>query len=455
MSKEIKIALLMAASLFMDVMDGTIITSALPKLSAEFGVSAASASLLISTYMISVAVFIPLSGWLAARYGKKRTWLIAVILFTLSSVGSAVSVNFAMLLTMRLLQGFAGSLMTPTARLIVLEKTPAQSLLRMMSYLVWPSLVAPAVAPVIGGFLVTYASWHWIFIINLPIGIIAVLIGRKLLPADNQQENLPFDVRGFFELAAASVLILAGFDLLARSGSAVWFGLVGVLFGLIVGFDVFHHLSMVKQPLFSIHALKTPTFRVFQTGGSFFQITVAGLPYILTILLQTVFGWSAARAGWYIMFIFIGNIGIKPFTNAIIRQFNFRGSLIGSFAVLAASSFGLAFIASSTPAFWIMFLALISGASRSMAFTSYMSLQFTEIDSADRNGANTLSAVTGSMAQGLGISLITVVVHLFNTVLTTSQAYAGGFIVLGLFAILPLLEVMTLPKNAGANATQK
>jgi Na+/melibiose symporter-like transporter len=182
---------------------------------------------------------------------------------------------------------------------------------------------------------------------------------------------------------------------------------------------------------------------------------VAGLPYILTILLQSVFGWSAARAGWYIMFIFIGNIGIKPFTNAIIRQFKFRGSLLGSFAILALSSFGLAFIMPKTPAIWIMFLALISGASRSMAFTAYMGLQFTEIAPADRNSANTLGAVTGSMAQGLGISLITVLVHLFSMLGSPQSAYEGGFIVLGLFAIIPLLEVLTLPKNAGAEAAQK
>lgn len=210
MSREIKVALLMAASLFMDVMDGTIVTTALPKMAQNFNVSAATISLLVSTYMIAVAVFIPLSGWIAQRLGNKRIWLLAVALFTVSSLGSALAPNFAVLLTMRVIQGIAGAMMTPTARLIVLEKTPANQLLRMISYLVWPSLVAPALAPVIGGMFVTYFTWHWIFLINLPIGIIAFLIGLHLLPKDEVKQARAFDVRGFIELALASVALLAG-----------------------------------------------------------------------------------------------------------------------------------------------------------------------------------------------------------------------------------------------------
>ncbi|MGL4534930.1 MAG: MFS transporter, partial [Weissella cibaria] len=325
MSKEIKIALLMAASLFMDVMDGTIVTTALPKMAQTFNVSAATASLLVSTYMIAVAVFIPLSGWLAQRYGKKNIWLWAVVLFTLSSFGSAVAPNFTVLLIMRIVQGIAGAMMTPTARLMVLEKTPADQLLKMISYLVWPSLMAPAVAPVIGGMFVTYFTWHWIFLINLPIGLLAFLIGVRLLPRDDQQQPRPFDVRGFVELALASMALLTGAEMLARTGVVVWYGLIMVVIGIVLGVNVYQHLRRAEHPLFSVATMKVLTFRVSQTGGTLFQVTIASLPYVLTVLLQTVFGWSAARAGWYVIFIFIGNIGIKPFTNPIIRRLGFRG----------------------------------------------------------------------------------------------------------------------------------
>ncbi|MDA5456759.1 MFS transporter [Weissella confusa] len=454
MSREIKVALLMAASLFMDVMDGTIVTTALPKMAQNFNVSAATISLLVSTYMIAVAVFIPLSGWIAQRLGNKRIWLLSVALFTVSSLGSALAPNFAVLLTMRVIQGIAGAMMTPTARLIVLEKTPANQLLRMISYLVWPSLVAPALAPVIGGMFVTYFTWHWIFLINLPIGIIAFLIGLHLLPKDEVKQARAFDVRGFIELALASVALLAGAEMVARTGAVVWYGLILVVIGILLGVNVFFHLRKAENPLFSVDAMKVPTFRVFQTGGTIFQVTIASLPYVLTVLLQTVFGWTAARAGWYVLFIFVGNIGIKPFTNPIIRKMGFRGALGASFSMLALSSFALALVRPTSPAVWIMLLALISGVGRSLAFTSYNGLQFTEIAPEDRNGANTLTAVTQSMGQGLGISLITVIIHLFQTHFSLQGAYSWGFVVLGVFAIIPMLEILTLPKDAGSEAIQ-
>ncbi|TGE75881.1 MFS transporter [Weissella confusa] len=454
MSREIKVALLMAASLFMDVMDGTIVTTALPKMAQNFNVSAATIGLLVSTYMIAVAVFIPLSGWIAQRLGNKRIWLLAVALFTISSLGSALAPNFAVLLTMRVIQGIAGAMMTPTARLIVLEKTPANQLLRMISYLVWPSLVAPALAPVIGGMFVTYFTWHWIFLINLPIGIIAFLIGMHLLPKDEVKQARAFDVRGFIELALASVALLAGAEMVARTGTVVWYGLILVVIGILLGVNVFFHLRKAENPLFSVDAMKVPTFRVFQTGGTIFQVTIASLPYVLTVLLQTVFGWTAARAGWYVLFIFVGNIGIKPFTNPIIRNLGFRGALVASFSMLALSSFALALVRPTSPAVWIMLLALISGVGRSLAFTSYNGLQFTEIAPEDRNGANTLTAVTQSMGQGLGISLITVIIHLFQTHFSLQGAYSWGFVVLGVFAIIPMLEILTLPKDAGSEAIQ-
>lgn len=309
-------------------------------------------------------------------------------------------------------------------------------------------------APVIGGMFVTYFTWHWIFLINLPIGIIAFLIGLYLLPKDEVKQARAFDVRGFIELALASVALLAGAEMVARTGAVVWYGLILVVIGILLGVNVFFHLRKAENPLFSVDAMKVPTFRVFQTGGTIFQVTIASLPYVLTVLLQTVFGWTAARAGWYVLFIFVGNIGIKPFTNPIIRKMGFRGALVASFSMLALSSFALALVRPTSPAVWIMLLALISGVGRSLAFTSYNGLQFTEIAPEDRNGANTLTAVTQSMGQGLGISLITVIIHLFQTHFSLQGAYSWGFVVLGVFAIIPTLEILTLPKDAGSEAIQ-
>jgi EmrB/QacA subfamily drug resistance transporter len=449
MSKEIKIALLMAASLFMEMLDGTIVTTALPKMSHYFHTGAATTALLVSVYLITVAIFIPLSGWMANRFGKKRIWITAVIIFTFSSLTNAWAPNFTFLLITRIIQGISGSLMTPTARLIVLEKTPASQLLRMVSYLIWPALIAPAIAPLVGGLIVTYWSWQWIFLINIPIGLTIAFIGIRWIDNDPLKKTTPFDLLGFIEIALASGVILVGAEL-ATHGKNYWLSAFGcIAFGVILGFVVFEHLKKAVNPLFSITALKKTSFRICETSGSVLWLCIGALPYILTVFLQTVFHWSAVKAGSCVLFIFIGNIGIKPFTNAIIRKLGYRSALLLSFGMVLITSVALALIRTTTLPVYIMVLALISGAGRSLALTNYNGLNFSEITPKDRNSANTLNVVIMTLAQGLGISLITVVVDLLQMVFSSNTAYELGFVFLGLLMIFPVIDVLLLPKNIG------
>lgn len=456
MTKQIQIALLVAASFFMEMLDGTIITTALPKMAVDFNTNLSTITLMISTYLVAVAVSIPLCGWLAQRYGKKRIWIIAVLIFTLSSLGSAMSPNLGILLVMRLLQGFSGALMTPTGQLIVLQNTPPQQMLRMTSYLVWPSLIAPAIAPVIGGLIVTYWSWHWIFLINIPIGLIIAGLGVFVMENDDQdRKQIPFDFVGFIEVGLASILLLVGAELATHGPVLMIVGLILVVLGIVFGWMVYRHLRTVSNPLFSVDAVKFPSFRIYQTGGSVFWITVAAMPYVMTMLLQTIFNWSAAKTGWYIIFIFIGNIGIKPFTSWIINKLQFRGALLLSFWASIISSVCLAIIGPNTFGPWIMFLALISGCGRSLALTAYNGINLIDIEPKERPSANTLIAVTRSLAQGLGISLITVVINLFEQVVSNQMAFTLSFLFLALITVYPLIEVWVLPHDIGKEALTK
>ena len=449
MSKEIKIALLMAASLFMEMLDGTIVTTALPEMAQYFHTDSATSALLVSVYLITVAIFIPLSGWMANRFGKKKIWIIAVIIFTFSSLSNALAPNFSFLLLMRIIQGISGALMTPTARLIVLEKAPASRLLQMISYLIWPALIAPAIAPLIGGFIVTYWSWQWIFLINIPIGLSIALIGMKIIDTDPVNKIAIFDFVGFIEIAFSSGIILVGTEL-ATHGKNYWFSALGlIVLGVILCFIVFKHLKKAANPLFSLDALKIASFRICQTSGSVLWMSVGALPYLLTIFLQMVFHWSAVKAGSYVLFIFIGNIGIKPFTNLIIRKLGYRDALLVSFGMVFITSIALAFIQTNTLPIWIMFLALISGVGRSLALTAYSGLSFSEIDPQNRNSANTLNVVVLTLAQGMGISLITVVVNLLQLFFSITISYELGFVFLGLLMIFPISEVLGISKNIG------
>ncbi|GAY71870.1 MFS transporter [Lentilactobacillus kosonis] len=250
MSREIKVALLMAASLFMEILDGTIVTTALPSMARDFNTNTSSISLLVSIYIITTAVFIPMSGWIAERFGKKRVWIAAVIIFSLSSLGSAFAPNLLTLLGMRVIQGFSGALMTPTARLIVLEKAPMSQLLRLTSYLVWPALIAPALAPVVGGAIITYFSWHWIFLINIPIGMVIAAIGYFLILPDHDLTENSFDWTGFIAIALASIAVLAGFEMATHNGINAIIGLLLSVVGFIMVIPIYRHLKILITQYF-------------------------------------------------------------------------------------------------------------------------------------------------------------------------------------------------------------
>ncbi|GEK29671.1 MFS transporter [Furfurilactobacillus siliginis] len=440
----------MAASLFMEIMDGTIVTTALPSMAKYFKTGSATAALLVSIYLITVAIFIPLSGWLANRFGKKRIWLVAVALFTVSSLGSALAPSFGVLLTMRVLQGMSGAMMTPTARLIVLEKAPASRLLQLTSYLVWPALLAPAIAPVIGGLIVTWWNWRWIFLINLPIGIVIILIGIFLVENDGTDKaSQSFDLLGFFEIAGASGLILAGAELATHGQREwLWAGLCIILGGVLVAV-AYRHLRTVAAPLFAVTALKIESFRIAQSGGGVLWLSVGAMPYLMTVYLQTIFQWSPVKAGGYVIFIFLGNIGIKPFTTAIITKLRYRGALLLAFLLVLGSSVSFAMVHQTTWPIMIMVLAFISGVGRSLALTAYNGLNFVDVPLNERNSANTLTAVIMTLAQGLGVSLITVIVALLTRVVTVATAYECGFIFLGLLMLYPIVELKYVSRNIG------
>ena len=317
MQRQIQTALLMAASLFMDMMDGTIVTSAIPSIARAFSVSESTASLLVSSYIIALAVLIPLSGWLGERYGHKKIWLYAVGGFTATSFLSALSINFHMLLVMRILQGVSASLMTPTARIIVMEKTLPKDMLRMTSFLIWPALIAPAIAPLLGGILVTALSWHWIFLINIPLGITCILLGIHIIAPGVPHKERSFDLIGFLEIAAMSTLLLAAGDMASRGFVYYRPSLILLIAGLITGVLFCWHLYHTEHPLFSPWSLKVASFRISQTGESFLWLSVGALPYLLTVFLQSYF------------------VVIKPFTTFIIRHLRYKKA----FLLFVGSSF--------------------------------------------------------------------------------------------------------------------
>lgn len=454
--KEKSIAILMGLSLFMEMLDSTIVTTSLPQIKDSLHIVSANSSLIISVYMVTVAVFIPMSGWLAKRYGNERIWLLAIIIFTLSSIGSGFSFNLIFMLSMRLLQGFSGALMVPTARLIVLEGTPPQSLLKMISYVIWPALIAPAVAPLIGGILSTYWSWRLIFMINVPIGIILLILGIKILQYDTKavKRNTAFDWNGFTLMSLASASLLISLDIISARKELNSLSIVLLFIFIFSIIAVIKHLLNAKAPLFSIRTLRFPSYKVSQFGGSVMWLTVGAIPYFSTIFFQNAFHWSAIKTGSFVLAIFIGNIGIKPFANNIIEKIGFKQTIIISLFLIFATTCLIGTLTSQSNQVYMLAILTISGVGRSLALTAYNGMSLVEIPYGERNSANTLGSVTQNLAQGIGISLVTICFTILNQYQSGLRAYRLTYFLLGIIIIVPIVEIMIQPRNIGITEQQ-
>ena len=448
-------ALLVAGCFFMEMLDGTIVTTASPQIGRSLHAPAGQVGLLVTAYLLTLAVLIPLSGWLTRRFGNRRVFLTAIAVFTLASVGCASSVSLGELVAMRVLQGAGGAMMVPVGRNMVMSTAAKEDLLRITSYVVWPGLLAPVIAPLAGGLLTTYASWHWIFLINAPLGVIAFGVAWRLVTGSGPgTAPPPLDWAGVVLTCvglggltcAAHLLSLAAARGLRRPRSppgrgrgtephaAVW------------------HLRRTPHPLLNLRTLRVHTFRVSQLGGSLYWLVVGAVPFLLPLLWQTKFGWSPVKSGALAAFIFVGNVGIKPATTPLINRFGFRSLLVASTVVMAVVMAVLGFITAATPLPVIALLTLISGATRSAALTVYSTIGFADMPADQMRDASTLWATTSQLAAGLSVAFATVALRiggLLPGAATSTSAYTLTFGLLAVISLAAAAEAGRLRPDAG------
>lgn len=450
-NNEKLIALLMGLSLFMEMLDSTIVTTALPQIKDSLHINSANGSLIISIYMMAMAVFIPLSGWLAKRYGNKTIWLLAIIMFIVSSVGSGSASSLTFMLIFRLLQGFSGALLVPISRLIVLESTPPQNLLKMISYVIWPALIAPAIAPFIGGVISTYWSWRLIFILNIPIGIFLFIIGSKIIKHDGAytDKTISFDWIGFTLISLACTSLLISLDIIS---SKKVFDTLAIFLLIIFIFSTFatvKHLIKTTSPLFSVRAFQFNSYKVSQFGGNIMWLTVGAIPYLSTIFFQNALHWSAIKAGSVVLFIFVGNIAIKPFANQIIQRIGFKKPILISLFLIFITTLLIGTVTNQTTEFYSIIILTLSGIGRSLALTAYNGMNLVDIPYNERNSANTLATMNQNLSQGIGIALVTISISVLNQYQPDLNVYRLTFDLLGIILIVPLLEMIIQPTDIG------
>ena len=436
-------ALLVAGAFFMEILDATIITPAIPVIADSFGVEAIDINVAISAYLVTVAVLIPASGWMADRFGIRRVFISAIAVFTLASIGCAMVASLPMLVVMRVAQGIGGAMMVPVGRLAVLRFSDKSDLVRAIALLTWPALAAPVLAPVIGGGIATVGSWRWIFIVNIPIGIIGFLLALKLIRGDPAPTKRPLDWHGMLALGVGIASALIGLEHIRVSGTD-WL-IVGVcaLVAVVSVTAAVRHLVTSSSPLVQLRVLRVRTLRITVSAGSLYRLVITAVPFLLPLQFQLEFGWSPFAAGLMVAALFAGNLTIKPATTPLMRRYGIRRVLLVN-GVLSVGWFALlALLGPGLPVWLIAVILFVSGALRSIGFTAYNSLAFAEVDGDELTHANTLNAAVQELAAGLGIAFAAVLLSLF-------ASYAVTFAVLGVVLALTLVETLRLPRDAGS-----
>ncbi|MBV6819669.1 MFS transporter [Rahnella sp. PD12R] len=451
--------LLVAGAFFMENLDATVIVTALPQMAKDFGVHPVDMNIGVSAYILTLTVFIPASGWIANRFGTRNVFSLALILFTLASLLCSASDSLGTFTAARMLQGFAGALMVPVGRLVVLKNTQKSDLIRAIATITWPGLVAPILGPPLGGFITTYASWHWIFLLNLPLGVIALMFSRKLIPQVKGQKGVPFDITGFVLTGAACLGLIFGLDMF-NQGTINWKPVTMVGGAVIVGALAVWHSGRAAYPLLPLTALKIKSYAVTIYGGSLFRVAIGALPFLLPLMFQLGYGMNAFDAGLLVLAVFAGNLAMKPFTSPILHRFRFKSIMLVNGLLNSATIFACALLTPEVPTAITLLLLFASGMTRSMQFTALNTLAFSQVPAEQMSGANTLFNTAQQLSTGLGIAIGALSLRVAEHFLPASAGMQTGtfhiaFIIIGVFSLAGTLDSLTLDPTAGDEIRRK
>ncbi|WP_353150275.1 DHA2 family efflux MFS transporter permease subunit [Pollutimonas bauzanensis] len=447
------IPFIVGCALFMQMLDSTVVATALPAMAVSLGSSVVRMNVAITSYLLAVAVFVPISGWAADRFGAKRVFIAAILLFTLSSIACAASQSIAQLVVSRVVQGLAGAMMVPVGRIILLRKIPKTELLKAMAFLSLPALLGPIIGPPLGGFLVTYASWHWIFLINIPVGILGIGLIMYYIKDDYPVTAPRLDWIGFILSAVSLAALVSGFEAMGHQ-SMSWSELsilVGV--GLACGLLYIWHAKRVDYPIIDLSLLRTPTFAISTLGGNLCRFGVGASPFLLAILLQVGFGLSPFSAGMITFTSAVGAMIMKFVASPIIQRFGFKRVLVVN-ALLTAVFIALCGLFRADTPIWIMAAILvIGGFFRSLQFTAVNTLTYADLGSKDMSRASSFAAMAQQLGISLGVACAAVTLNLSMSLRGGSELalvdIIWGFVAIGLITAASAISFSRLPVDAG------
>lgn len=450
---------IVAATFFMEYLDTTVISTALPQMARSFGVGPNEVSLGMTAYMLTLAVFIPISGWVADRLGSRSVFGSALVVFTLASVLCGFSTGVASFTLARVLQGVGGAMMVPVGRMIVVRNTDKRRLMQAISTITWPAIVAPVIGPTLGGFITTYASWRWVFFVNIPFGIMALIAIAVFVPNQRGDGRRPLDFAGFLLSGAALISLLYGTELASHREASPARAAGCMLAGLLVGAFAVRRFRKVRHPLLDLSTLRVPTYSVTVLWGSATRIGIEAVPYLAPLLFQIGFGFSAFHAGLLLLATATGNLGMKIFTTRILRSVGFRTVSIVASSAAAACVILYGCLLPSTPLVAILAVLFLYGTARSMQFTTLATLAYADVGDDQKGPASTLWSVAQQMTIGMGIAFAALCLRL-SASLHAGAAGTGpesfalpdfrwAFIAAGSLILLSVAGYVRLPRDAG------
>lgn len=445
---------IIGSALLMQTLEATVMSNALPTIARALRVDPLRLNMTMTMFLLASAVCLPVSGWMADKLGAKKVFMVSMVLFAVSSAGCGFAQNLPELIVGRIFQGMAASMMAPVGRLVLLRTTPKSELVGAMSVLTMPALVGPVVGPILGGAIVTFFNWRWIFYINLPIAFVGVILVRAFVPDVKEQEVSPLDWVGIALTGVGLAALIFGFenlgrDLLPVAEVAGLFVAAAACFGL-----YWRHARNNPHAIIDLSIFRVRTFQTGVVGGAFFRIAMGATPFLLAMLLQIGFGMSALRAGLMTFISAAGALVMKTTAPPILRRFGFKRVLVVNGAICSGTFILYAFFRPDTPHWLIMTVLAVGGFFRSLQFTSLNGLAYAEIEQDRMSRASTTSSMMQQLVQSVGIGLAATLIHFMtlakHETRLTWDAVAPAFAIVGAITLIAIAWYVRLPANAGA-----
>ena len=450
------IPLVVATALFMENMDSTILATALPTIAKDLGVDPISLKLAVTSYLVGLAVFIPVSSWVADRLGARTTFRAALVLFLAASIGCAYSSTLLGFVLWRFVQGVGGAMMTPVGRLVIVRSVPKAELVAALATLTIPALIGPMLGPPLGGLIVTYTDWRWIFLVNIPIGLVGIGLAT-LYFSDETPEPMPLDVMGFGLCAAALLGLILGATALGKHVAPAWAIAVSFGVGAAAAAGYVRHARSVARPLLDLRLFELPSFDAGIVGGSLFRLGVGASAFLLPLMLQIGFGYSPLTSGLLTFASAIGALAMKTLGGRILNAFGFRRVLIVNGVLACASVAAMALFSPATPLVMISAVILFGGVFRSLQFTSMNALAYADISSAQTGAATSIASVAQQVSISLGVALGALVLevsqHLAGRTVPGPLDFSAALVAVAAASSLCLIKMTRLPANAGQSLT--